>query len=85
MTAWDLLIAYSTAPAGSDAWTHLNAQEGGGDGTVIVGGIRTVDKGLSLSAQAVFALTAQLTEFNLTADKPLALSASLQQQRTAYL
>ena len=85
MTAWDLLIAYSTAPDGSDAWTHLNAQEGGGAGTVIVGGMRTVDKGLSLAAQSMFALTAQLNSFNLTADKPLALSAHIQQQRTANL
>lgn len=30
MTAWDILIANSTAPNGSIAWLHLNSQTGGG-------------------------------------------------------
>jgi hypothetical protein len=29
--AWELLIANSTAPGGSDAWTHLHSQGSGSD------------------------------------------------------
>lgn len=36
MTAWDVLIANSTAPAGSTAWVHLNNQSGGGGQTVYI-------------------------------------------------
>ena len=31
--AFELLTEHSTAPSGSTAWEHLNAQEGGGGGT----------------------------------------------------
>ena len=38
MTAWDELIAKSTAPTGSDAWTHLiSVGTGGGNTIVIIG------------------------------------------------
>ena len=35
MTAWNVLTANSTAPPGSTAWTHLNAQQGGGSGGTV--------------------------------------------------
>lgn len=45
MTAWDELIAKSTAPVGSDAWTHLISDPPGGPGggeTVILEGERSM-------------------------------------------
>ena len=42
MTAWATLIANSTIAASNIAWDHLNAQ-GGGSGTVIVGGELSAD------------------------------------------
>lgn len=38
MTAWSILEANSTAPAGSTAWVHLNNQKSGtgtGTGTIV--------------------------------------------------
>lgn len=32
MDAWETLVALSSAPSGSDAWTHLNNITGGGPG-----------------------------------------------------
>ncbi len=58
MSAWDLLIENSSAPAGSDAWTHLNSQECTG------GGIRYIsDKSLS------FTMKVKKTSFKSSASR----------------
>ena len=41
-TAWDLLIENSTAPDGSTAWEHLNAQDGGGSGSFVLSSVEAV-------------------------------------------
>lgn len=36
MDAWEILIALSSAPVGSDAWTHLNNITGGGGPSSVI-------------------------------------------------
>ena len=52
MNVWQLITANSSAPTGSTAWQHLNAQKSGeGSGRVIIlGGARSVDKPTALTA-----------------------------------
>jgi len=45
VSAWNELLTNSIAPLGSDAWTHLMSQEGGGGGTVVLDGERFMTVG----------------------------------------
>jgi len=85
MTAWSILVDNSTAPAESIAWVHLNNQAGGVSGTIIVGGIRTADKALALSANIFYALSANIISPRLSADKMIVLSANINQKLTASI
>jgi len=62
MTAWQVLTANSTAPNGSTAWAHLQAQEGGGGGgDVIINPIAQLNSQLSSGS-----LTASSADGSLT-------------------
>lgn len=78
MTAWNLLIANSSAPNGSTAWMHLNSQSSGG--STIIGGKLTADFSRSVSADIGISLSTNLNAEILSADMELSLSASSEQQ-----
>jgi hypothetical protein len=48
-TAWELLIENSSAPDGSTAWEHLNAQEGGGSGGFVLSSVESVSTEIKTS------------------------------------
>jgi hypothetical protein len=48
-TAWELLIENSSAPDGSTAWEHLNAQEGGGSGSFVLSSVEIVSTEIKTS------------------------------------
>jgi len=85
MTAWSILTGNSTAPIGSIAWVHLNNQVGDGGGTVIIGGNRTANMELSLASNIMVALSSSLKSLKLTADKPVGLSANINQNFQATI
>jgi len=85
MTAWNVLIANSTLAPANIAWDHLNNQAGGGTGTLIIGGLRTVNMKQSLSANATQAHSVNVQQTKLTADKPVSLSASINQKLEAEI
>ena len=67
--AWEILIGNSSAPAGSDAWTHLNSQQGGGGVTVAIDGGLTISEEIQLvsidgsdSAQVAISEEVSLTQ-----------------------
>lgn len=78
MDAWETLLVNSTLSDG-DAWEHLNAQEGGGTGTVILaagldGAFTAAELSASVVDQALVGevampvLTATITADSLSAE-----------------
>lgn len=70
MSAWDILTGNSTAPANSDAWTHLNNQAGGAGNVYLMGDAEvrfTLNEYaaafINESYSAVFKLQTQAIEF----------------------
>lgn len=83
MTAWQLLIQKSSL-AVATAWEHLNNQISG-DVTVIIGGKRTANIALSLSANINSKITASIVNKKHTANKSMILSANIATTREATL
>ncbi|NOR65436.1 MAG: hypothetical protein GQ468_05400 [Candidatus Scalindua sp.] len=78
MSAGTILVANSTVVNGSTAWVHLNNQAGGGGGTVIIiGGDRTANIGLVISANMGQALSTNVNNPTLEAGIGLVLSANI--------
>ena len=85
-TLWDIVINNSTLEVqeGTNFWDHINNPKTG-SGTVIIGGIRTANLSQKFTANAQQALSANNQQARLTADKPVSLSASIQQKFEAEI
>lgn len=81
LDAWQILVGNSTAPAGSDAWTHLNNQQGGGvvEGDIIVSELISVDiqDGVEMTDFNVDVLTVNLDLEVITLDAPEAITTEI--------
>ena len=78
--AWERMLTYSSADEGSDAWTHLISQEGGGAGEMIhIGPTLDADVPVvSLSVDMATVLSANLVVDEVSASVDTALTTSTQ-------
>ncbi len=82
MDAWEILYDNSTLTTG-DAWEHLNNQEGGGEGDIIiVGGITEMDIDLTLSANIDTVLSLNVNDPVLTLDLEDSMSTNINDELT---
>lgn len=77
MSSGTILVANSTAVNGSTALVHLNNQAGGGGTVIIIGGDRSANIGLVISANMGQSLSSNVNNPTLEADIGLVLSADI--------
>lgn len=83
-TLREFILAGSSLVTGNTVRDHINNQSIG-TGTVIIGGIRTANIQQNLSANIANSLSANISQTNLTVDKPVSLSASINQKLEASI
>lgn len=81
-TLRSFILAGSSLATGNTVRDHLNNQS---TGTVIIGGIRTANIQQSNSANIKNSLSANVNQEKLTVDKPVSLSASINQKLEAEI